>query len=848
MALQIKDRIRETSTTTGTGTYTLAGAVTGFLPFSGISDGDTTYYLAERDSQWEVGLGTVGGSGTTLARTTILKSSNSDAAVNWGSGTKQIAAVVPAALLSVLAEVSGGTLAEYVRDTIGTALTGGDNITVTPNDGGDTITVAVTAMTASRAVVTDGSGNLSVASVTATELGYVSGASSNLQAQITALQALTIRQPKVIARVDNTAAPPTEVSGDRYLLDATGSSHADWDGAAANSIVEFDGTSWVETVPAEGWVVYNDDTDTDWLAVNDGTLSWQERSTSVTSLNGLLDVVISSPAAGEYLRYNGSGWVNAEILAADISDPENLSITASQVSNFAEAVDDRVDALLVEGSGISLTYDDVAGTLTVTSTSVGSGEANTASNVGASGIGVFHQKSGVDLQLRKLVGGSSNTIDVTLNSNVVEFDLDAGLADLNDVDDSLSGAAGGLFFHDDDDWTDLDIGDPNNRLEVRDGLPSWQPRAEACLVRVVATANVSFDGPYDVSLGSYASKSLLISAQEGTPTDLAFSSDGTKAYVIGYDNDTVYQYTLSTPWDVSTGSYASKSMSVAAQDASPAGLAFSSDGTKCYVAGNVNDTVYQYTLSTPWDISTGSYASKSLDVSGRDTGLTGVTFSADGTKCYIVGVSTDSVYQYTLSTAWDISTGSYASKSLDVSGESNSPQGIAFRPDGKRMTVASQTGDLFYYTLSTAWDISTGSYASKSLDVSTEDGLPKGVAYNDDGTTAYIMGTTSETIYQYTLSAATDPNPIDGVTLANDDRILLAAQTDDSENGVYDCVDADDASTWTRVADMAAGGAASGRVVAVTAGTTYATTIWICTTAAGSDVVGTNDLTFTQFV
>lgn len=533
MALQIKDRIRETSTTTGTGTYTLAGAVTGFLPFSEISDGDTTYYLAERDSQWEVGLGTVGGSGTTLARTTILRSSNSDAAVDWGSGTKQIAVIVPAALLSVLAEVTG-TLAETIRDTIGTALVAGTGLTKTVDDGGDTITIDVTAMTASRAVVTDGSGNLSVSAVTATELGYVSGATSNLQAQITALQALTIRQPKVIARVDNTAAPPTEVTGDRYLLDATGSSHADWDGAAANSIVEFDGSTWDETTPAEGWVVYNDDTDTDWLAVDDGTLTWQERSTSVTSLNGLLDVIISSPSSGEYLRYNGTNWVNAEILAADISDPENLSLTHSQISDFAEGVDDRVNALLVEGSGVSLTYDDGAGTLTITAS--GSGENNTASNVGASGIGVFHQKSGVDLQLRKLVGGDTNTIDVTLNSNVVEFDLDAGLADLNDVDDSLTGTAGDILYHDADDWTDLGIGTEGDVLQVVNGLPAWDAGALPKLATRLASAGGNYlsspslpqspDFSYAMTTGTLFYVPVYVTSG-GTATELAIDVDTT---------------------------------------------------------------------------------------------------------------------------------------------------------------------------------------------------------------------------------------------------------------------------------------------------------------------------------
>ena len=96
MALVLKDRVKETTTTTGTGTYTLAGAVTGFEAFSEIGDGNTTYYACTDGTDFEVGIGTYTASGTTLARTTILQSSNSDAAVNWSAGAKNIFITQPA--------------------------------------------------------------------------------------------------------------------------------------------------------------------------------------------------------------------------------------------------------------------------------------------------------------------------------------------------------------------------------------------------------------------------------------------------------------------------------------------------------------------------------------------------------------------------------------------------------------------------------------------------------------------------------------------------------------------------------------------------------------------------------
>ena len=96
MALVLRDRVKETTTTTGTGTYTLAGAVTGFEAFSSVGDGNTTYYACSDGTDFEVGIGTYTSSGTTLARTTILQSSNIDNAVDWSAGTRTIFCTLPA--------------------------------------------------------------------------------------------------------------------------------------------------------------------------------------------------------------------------------------------------------------------------------------------------------------------------------------------------------------------------------------------------------------------------------------------------------------------------------------------------------------------------------------------------------------------------------------------------------------------------------------------------------------------------------------------------------------------------------------------------------------------------------
>jgi sugar lactone lactonase YvrE len=251
-----------------------------------------------------------------------------------------------------------------------------------------------------------------------------------------------------------------------------------------------------------------------------------------------------------------------------------------------------------------------------------------------------------------------------------------------------------------------------------------------------------------VGLGPYY-RSALVTSQESTPTDVFLSSDSTTMYVLGNNTDTVFQYVLSTPGDIGTAFYTLKSF-VVAQDTAPQGLFFKPDGTAMYMVGSINDAVYQYTLSTAWDVATASYASKSFSVAGQDTTPTAVFFKPDGTTMYVVGSNGDRVYQYTLSTAWDVSTASYASKSFLVSGQDTSPQGLFFKPDGTAMYVSGSTSNSVYqYNLSTAWDVSTASYASISVSVVMFETASSGLCFNTAGTRMYIVGQTSDTVFQF---------------------------------------------------------------------------------------------------
>lgn len=98
MALVVADRVKETTTTAGTGTVTLLGASTGYQSFAAIGNGNETYYTiaGQTSNEWEVGIGTYTSSGTTLSRTTVLASSNSGSLVNFSAGTKDVFVTYPA--------------------------------------------------------------------------------------------------------------------------------------------------------------------------------------------------------------------------------------------------------------------------------------------------------------------------------------------------------------------------------------------------------------------------------------------------------------------------------------------------------------------------------------------------------------------------------------------------------------------------------------------------------------------------------------------------------------------------------------------------------------------------------
>lgn len=251
---------------------------------------------------------------------------------------------------------------------------------------------------------------------------------------------------------------------------------------------------------------------------------------------------------------------------------------------------------------------------------------------------------------------------------------------------------------------------------------------------------------WDIVFAVYSTDSFSLSSQDSSPQGLTFDTDGTKMYTAGITNDNVYEYDLTSPWDITTATY-NQSFSVAAQDGTPTDIAFKTDGTKMFVSGAGNDDIYEYTLSTAWDISTATYV-QSFDVSSEETVVLGLYFKPDGTKFYITGSSSDSVHEYDLSSAWDISTASF-NQSYSVVGQDGAPQDVYFRPNGVRMYVVGDVNDTIYqYNLSTPWDISTAT-VDDTLNINAQTNQPRDIAFNDTGTVMVILGGT--TLYSYNL-------------------------------------------------------------------------------------------------
>ena len=277
--------------------------------------------------------------------------------------------------------------------------------------------------------------------------------------------------------------------------------------------------------------------------------------------------------------------------------------------------------------------------------------------------------------------------------------------------------------------------------------------------------SIEYGEGYDLSLGASSSGVLGLRGEESNPTDITFSPDGLSMFVVGSGHDEVNQYDLSISYDVTTAQHNGK-YDVSGQLKDPSGLAFNNDGSRMFIVGCWDvtqcndDNVYQYDLSTPYDVTSAQYNSEFQNIANQIDFPQSISFNDDGSKMYIAGIVTggfDIVIQYSLSTSFDVtSVVSHSSKSL--SSDMTFPTGVTFSKDGTRMfltDVNNENSDdrVYQYDLFVAFDVTTAQYSGNSIKVNREESNPDGVAFSTNGKRMFIVGAGGEEVNQYILNS-----------------------------------------------------------------------------------------------
>lgn len=300
----------------------------------------------------------------------------------------------------------------------------------------------------------------------------------------------------------------------------------------------------------------------------------------------------------------------------------------------------------------------------------------------------------------------------------------------------------------------------------------------------LTTSNGVLEKTTEVSGWKFTGKSVSVTAQDTSPTQVRFSSDGTKMYVIGTTNDSIYQYSLSTPWDVSSTVTLVNTLVLSAHDGTPYTFHFSPDGTYLFVLCSTNKLVKRFTLITAWNLASisGGLATPTADAGTYNTtvpesgNMIGMFFKPDGSKMWLHGDTNNRLYQYTLGTAWDLST---VTEDTYMSGLSytvvtnvvtvTAPNHGFVVGDGvdiKFTTGTATPGEL--YTIATVPDANTFTFALTTADTSglcsilkgfntaNWDTATYGLWIDSTGYKLYLVGSTYERIVELRLNNAWD--------------------------------------------------------------------------------------------
>jgi hypothetical protein len=234
-----------------------------------------------------------------------------------------------------------------------------------------------------------------------------------------------------------------------------------------------------------------------------------------------------------------------------------------------------------------------------------------------------------------------------------------------------------------------------------------------------------------------------------------FDDTGTRLFALLADG-TVYGYRLTTAWDISTAQEVYNETftgDIACTDA-----VHGDNGNKLYILGDADNEITQYFLQSQWTGKQTADTPLTLDVSSEETLLYGLDISADGTELYIMGNTggVRSVHQYTLSTAWDISSATLTN-SESVGGPAGAPFGFGFIGNGYLFYISDNGDDVALYSCSTAWDISTFAYVN-SFDVSGTASDLRNVSVDASGSRLLLYSISDYNFYKFHVAPLVNEN------------------------------------------------------------------------------------------
>lgn len=273
-------------------------------------------------------------------------------------------------------------------------------------------------------------------------------------------------------------------------------------------------------------------------------------------------------------------------------------------------------------------------------------------------------------------------------------------------------------------------------------------------LQLAAAGNVSSEIVWpDISTASFVRFDYVVATQD--VRGLFFKPDGTKIYTC-QNGDYIRQATLSTAWDISThGTVDYQMQSNQTYNPNPGGIFIGNDGTELYateITFNASKVV-QYSMSTAWDLSTASYT-RNYSVNSEELSVRGVSFSEDGTLMFINGSNSD-INKYTLSTAWDISTASHSQTSSSYNSLTTSALGMFMKPDGTRFYLVDNQPDKIHqwnndnYPYDVTTDI--GVTTDDDFYVGSQETVPWSMYISPDGSHLYVGGGTGDGVDQYSL-------------------------------------------------------------------------------------------------